>query len=88
MLIDHLDDERFRADLDKMNLRSVTALIDKAVITEEAVAEHIKGASLHTDDNALLEYSAPKVLVQARSTLLMEELYRFRSKPVDMLRSL
>jgi tetratricopeptide (TPR) repeat protein len=71
-----------------MNLRDIAAFIDKLVITEEAVAEYTKGAPLHTDDNALLEYSAPKVLFQARSTQLLEELYRFRSKPADMLSSL
>ena len=88
MLIDRLNDERLRADLDRMNLRDIAAFIDKLVITEEAVAEYTKGAPLHTDDNALLEYSAPKVLVQARSTQLLEELYRFRSEPGDMLSSL
>jgi tetratricopeptide (TPR) repeat protein len=88
MLTDRLNDDRLRTDLDRMNLRDVNAFIDKLVITEEAVAEYTKGAPLHTDDNALLEYSAPKVLLQARSSQLLEELYRFRSKPADMLSSL
>ncbi|MDJ0802552.1 MAG: fused MFS/spermidine synthase [Desulfobacterales bacterium] len=88
MLSGRLNDERLRTDLDIMNLRDVTALVDKLVITEEAVAAYTKGSPLHTDDNALLEYSAPKVLLQDRSTQLLEELYRFRSKPADVLRSL
>jgi tetratricopeptide (TPR) repeat protein len=88
MLIDRLNDERLRADLGRMNIRDVTAFINKLVVTEEAIPQYTKGAPLHTDDNALLEYSAPKALLQARSTLLLEELYRYRSKPVDMLRSL
>ncbi len=85
MLIDRLHDERVRADLGRMNIRDVTALMNKLVITEDAIAEYTKGAPLHTDDNALLEYSAPKALLQARSTQLLEELYRFRSTPVAML---
>jgi tetratricopeptide (TPR) repeat protein len=88
MFIDRLNDERLRSDLDRMNLRDVTAFLDKLVITEEAVAEYTKGAPLHTDDNALLEYSAPKALLLAQSTQLLEELYRLRSKPADMLNSL
>jgi spermidine synthase len=88
MLIDRLNDERLRADLGRMNIGDVAAFINKLVITEEAIPQYTKGAPLHTDDNGLLEYSAPKALLQARSTQLLEELYRFRSKPVDMLSSL
>jgi spermidine synthase len=88
MLRDRLNDERLRADLGRMNIRDITAFINKLVITEDAIAQYTKGAPLHTDDNALLEYSAPKAMRQARSTQLLEELYRFRSKPVDMLSSL
>ena len=88
MLVDRLNDEELRADLGRMNIRDMTAFMNKLVITEDAIAEYTQGAPLHTDDNARLEYSAPKALLQARSTQLLEELYRFRSKPVDMLSSL
>jgi spermidine synthase len=88
MLINRLGDESMRADMGRMNIRDPAAFINKLIITEDAIAEYTKGAPLHTDDNALLEYSAPKALFQARSTQLLEELYRFRSKPVDMLSSL
>ncbi len=88
MLIDRLNDESMSADMGRMNIRDPAAFINKLIITEDAIAEYTKGAPLHTDDNALLEYSAPKTMLQARSTQLLEELYRFRSKPVDMLSSL
>jgi spermidine synthase len=88
MLLDRLGDERMRTELGKMNIRDLASFINKLVITEDAIAEYIKGAPLHTDDNALLEYSAPKALIQTRSTQLLDELYQYRSKPVDMLSSL
>jgi len=88
MLIDRLNDENMSADMGRMNIRDPAAFINKLIITEDAVAEYTKGAPLHTDDNALLEYSAPKAMLQAQSTQLLEDLYRFRSKPADMLSSL
>jgi len=88
MLEDRLDEQRMRADLVKMNMTDLASFLSKLVITKEAMAEYTKGAPLHTDDNALLEYSAPKALLQSRSTSLLEELYRYRSSPADMLRSL
>jgi len=77
-----------RADMGTMNIKDPAEFINKLVVTEEAIAEYTRGAPLHTDDNARLEYSAPKALLEVRSTLLLEELYRYRSKPADMLRSL
>lgn len=88
MLIDNMRDESMRADLVKMNMTDLASLLNKLVITKEAIAEYTKGAPLHTDDNALLEYSAPKALLEGRSTILLEELYHYRSNPVSMLRSL
>jgi spermidine synthase len=88
ILVDRLSDERLRADLETMNLRDLAGFVDKLVITGDAIAQYTEGAPLHTDDNALLEHSAPKALLQARSTQLLEELYRYRATPVEMLRSL
>jgi len=88
MLIDHMRDRRLKSDMRKMDIRGAAAFVNNLVMTEEAIAEFTRGAPLHTDDNARLEYSAPKALLQGRSKRLLEELYRYRSKPVDMLRSL
>ena len=88
MLEDRLDEERMRADLVKMNMTNLASFLSKLVITKEAIAEYTKGALLHTDDNSLLEYSAPKALLEGRSTVLLDELYHYRSNPVSMLRSL
>jgi tetratricopeptide (TPR) repeat protein len=88
ILIGSLDDERKRADLAKMHMTDLASFLNKLVITKEGIAEYTKGALLHTDDNALLEYSAPKTMLEDRSTILLEELYRYRSSPMDMMRSL
>jgi len=88
MLVDRLSDERLRADLETMNLLDLTAFVNKLVITGDAIDRYTKGAPLHTDDNARLEYSAPKALLQGRSTELLKELYGHASTPVEMLRSL
>jgi spermidine synthase len=88
VLIDHMRDERMRADMGTMNIKDPAEFINKLVVTEEAIAGYTKGAPLHTDDNARLEYSAPKALLQGPSTQLLEELYRYRSKPAAMLKTL
>jgi len=88
LLIDRLGDERMKAHLERMHIRDPAAFLNKLILTREGIAPYAKGSPLHTDDNALLEYSAPKAFVQGRSTRLLEELYRYRSKPADMLRSL
>jgi len=88
MLLDHMRDESMRVDMGKMNISDPATFINKLVITDEEIPQYTKGSPLHTDDNARLEYSAPKALLQVRSTRLLEELYRYRPQPVDMLRSL
>ncbi len=88
ILVDRLSDERLRADLETMNLRDLTGFVDKLVITGDAIDRYTEGAPLHTDDNARLEYSAPKALLQGRSTELLTELYRYGATPVEMVRSL
>jgi len=58
-----------------------------AFSTEQAIPRYTKGAPLHTDGNGLLAYSAPRALLENTSSLLVEELYRYRSNPVSVLQS-
>lgn len=88
VLVDRLGDGRMKAHLERMNIRDLASFTNKLILTKEGIVLYTKGSPLHTDDNALLEYSAPKALLRGRSTRLLEELYQFRSKPADMLRSL
>jgi len=87
-LIGRLTDERLGSHLEKMNVRGPAAFLNKLILTREALGAYCKGSALHTDNNALLEYSAPKALFRERSTILMEELYQHRSTPGDILGSL
>jgi tetratricopeptide (TPR) repeat protein len=88
VFIDRLGNERLNAHRERMHTREPAAFINKLILTKESIEAYAKGAALHTDDNALLEYSAPKALVRGRSPYLLEELYGYRSKPADMLESL
>jgi spermidine synthase len=87
-LTGRLGDGKMKAHLERMHIRGPAALMSKLILIGEALPRYIAGAPLHTDGNARLEYSAPKALLQGGSTRLLEELYQFRSKPADMLRSL
>jgi len=88
VLMDRLGDGRMKVHLERMHIRGPAAFINKLIIPREAIAEYAKRVPQHTDDNALLEYSAPRALLRGRSVGLIEELYRHRSEPADLLRSL
>jgi len=88
MLSNRLGEETIRADLGKMHITDLPSMIGKILMTEESIAQYTEEAPLHTDDNALLEYSAPIALMEKRPGLVLEELYRYRTNPGRMLRSL
>ena len=85
LLLDRLGDKSIRADLAKMRMWDPATFFNKLVITGKAVAGYTRDAPPHTDDNNRLAYSAPKALLQGRSPRLLQELYRFRSPPADVL---
>jgi len=86
-LTDRLGDGKMNAHLERMNIRDPAALLSKLIMTAEAIPGYTEGAPLHTDGNALLEYSAPKALLRDRSTGILEALYAHRQNPVSVLRS-
>jgi tetratricopeptide (TPR) repeat protein len=61
--------------------------MSKLIMTEAAIPGYIAGAPLHTDDNALLEYSAPRALQRDRSAEILAALYAHRQNPLSVLRS-
>jgi len=87
-LLEQLGDESIRPHLAKMRIWDPATFIAKLVLADNAVADYTRGALLNTDDNNRLAYSAPKVLLQGPSTLLMEEFYRFQPQTADMLKFL
>jgi len=86
-LTDRLGHERLRADRGRMRTTDPAALMTKLIMTEAAIPGYIAGAPLHTDDNALLEYSAPRALMWHGPTEVLAALYAHRQNPVRVLRS-
>lgn len=85
-LSDRLENERLAADVRKMRANSAAALISKLIMTETAIPEYVAGAPLHTDDNALLEYSAPRALRWHSAAETLAALYAHRQNPLNVLR--
>lgn len=89
ILLNRLSEAGLRTDLAKMDMRDLSSFINKLVITEDMIPKYTRDALLHTDDNALLEYSAPKALLENRPTQLaqlLDELYQYRLSPDDLLK--
>ena len=80
--------EGLRADLRRMSVLDVGSLLGRLLMEEEAIGRYTRGAPLHTDDNALLEYSTPRALGGDRASRLVEEAYRERSDPGRILKAL
>ena len=74
-------DERFRDDFTTMNVRSAETLLARVLLGPDEAADYVAEAPIHTDDNALLEYSAPRSFFDAGRRPLLEDLYRHRAKP-------
>jgi len=82
-----LVDEGMRRDLATMGITDLASFAGKLLMAGDDISRYTAGARLHTDANGLLEYSAPRALLQY-SPRLLEELYQHRSKPPDVLRAL
>ncbi|MGA1826374.1 MAG: fused MFS/spermidine synthase [bacterium] len=86
MLAHRMKDERLGADFERMNIHGLASFMSRLIIAEETIACYTEGVPIYTDDNALLEYSAPKNCIKGRDLELFEKLYRFRSTPSDILK--
>jgi tetratricopeptide (TPR) repeat protein len=71
-----------------MRITDPASLIGKLIMVEQDIAQFSHGAPLHTDDNSRLEYSAPKALIESRSTQLLEQILSHRSPAAQVLSSL
>ncbi len=56
------EDERIRADFEKINISNSSMLLSFFLFNETEVEEYVKGARINTDDAPLLEYNTPKSL--------------------------
>jgi spermidine synthase len=83
-----LAERRLRSDLTISNTLEVPSLVARLVLDAEGVRHFAAGAPIHTDDNARLEYSAPRSLVAGRSSQLINQLYAARTQPWAQLAAL
>jgi spermidine synthase len=83
-----LAESRLQDDAVTMDMRDVGAFLSKLVLTADAVPAFTAGAPLNTDDNARVEYSAPRALLAGGSTALVAELYAHRSPLATKLEQL
>jgi len=77
-LRERITNPKINTHLKTMNLRNVASLLGRLVLVNESAAAYARDAVLHTDDNALLEYSAPKGFFQDERRALVVELYEHR----------
>ncbi len=78
---------RIRSDLLRLQITDLSSFLSKLVIVDGAVSNFTTGAPLHTDDNVLLEYSTPKVLLEERSAELLVDIYKNRTSPGGILQA-
>ena len=61
-LVERLADPKIAGDLRRIQVRTVVDLLGNIVADAAGVAAYSAGAPIHTDDNALLEFSSPRSL--------------------------
>ncbi len=76
---------RVQTDLHRLNIATPVDLL-RCIIMTGNVAEYVRGAGRATDDNALLEYAAPRALYRPDPALrLGEDLNRYRAADLSFL---
>ncbi len=83
-----LEAKALGSDMEITNTADLPSLLAKLVLAPEGVRQFAGEASLHTDDNARLEYSAPRGLVKGRSSALLSQLYAMRAQPAAQFAAL
>ncbi|MGA1791756.1 MAG: fused MFS/spermidine synthase [bacterium] len=87
-LLDRLRDEGLGNDLGRINIKNAAEFLTHFVMDEEIMKDYVQaeGIRLHTDDNALVEFSAPRTLYKKDTRIpLVEAINRFRKEEVPFL---
>jgi len=83
---------RVAADLERIGVPDPPSMVACFVMTGERVKRFAQGGQLHTDDNALLEFSAPKSMVRtlygSPDAFGLEDMEPYRTDPFVMLTGL
>ncbi|MGA1791823.1 MAG: fused MFS/spermidine synthase [bacterium] len=87
-LLSRLRDEGIAHDLRRIDIKDASELLAHFVMDENGVEDYLKGRGirLHTDDNALVEFSAPQAIYKPNTRIpIMEAVNRFRSESLPFL---
>jgi len=87
-LLGWLQDEGIRSDLRRINIKDAVDLLAHFVMDEAKVATYVlaPGVRIHTDDNALVEFSAPRSLYNEDTRIaLMEGINGLRDEGLPFL---
>jgi spermidine synthase len=84
-LTDRLRSPKVAADLKRIGLSGPVDFL-RTIIVSQGVREYAAGATLHTDDNALLEFAAPRTLYRSDGgTAIAEGLNLYRKVDLSFL---
>jgi spermidine synthase len=72
---------KVKEDLNRINIQSVRPFLAHFVLGTEEIPAFVGGSAINTDDNALLEFSAPKTLYEDTSEANFRELSQHSRGP-------
>lgn len=83
----HFDDSRIAADLKRINTTSTADLLSRFYIGPDEVTNLSAGAPLNMDDNALIEFNAPRRVGTAEETIErnVNQLLAYATSPLPYL---
>jgi spermidine synthase len=87
ILKSHLENPTIGAELKRINTTSAADLISRFYLGPADVTKLSAGAKLNTDDNALIEFSAPRRVGTAEETVVrnLKQLLAYAASPLDYL---
>jgi Tfp pilus assembly protein PilF len=70
VIASHMKDEKVAADLARVDMRSVSDLMSRFYLGHEEVDLFARSTEIYTDDNALIEFSAPRKVGSTEETVI------------------
>jgi spermidine synthase len=87
VLKSHFDDSKVEADLKRINSTRASDIVSRFYLGPAEVTTLSTGARLNTDDNALIEFNAPRRVGTAEETVArnLKQLLEYAASPVQYL---
>ncbi len=76
-VLQYLSNETVGRDLHRIGINSISDLLSLMIMSREKLLEFSASAPLHTDDNSLLEFNAPKYVYKDERAVLVRQLTPF-----------